>query len=62
MSGLKKRGRPVKENSKGFRCEIRMTKQERDILNYLIERKEMSRTEVINDALRILYNLEKFKE
>lgn len=59
---VKKRGRPLKEDHKGFRCEIRMTEEEHDILDYLVEKKDMSKTELVNKALKMLYNLEKYRE
>lgn len=56
----RKRGRPVKNETKSFRCEIRMTDEERSVLDYLTEKKDMTKTDIVNKALKMMYNLEKF--
>lgn len=60
MKGLKRRGRPVNGEPRTFRCGVRMNKEEHEILNYLIEKTEMSRTDIVNQALKMMYNLEKY--
>lgn len=56
----KKRGRPPKETTKSIRCQIRMTEEEDFVLNYLVEKKGMTKTEIINEALKLMYNFEKY--
>lgn len=58
----KKRGRPATDDPKRYRCEIRMTEDERDMLDYLAYRKDMSKTDVVNKAIKTLYNLEKYRD
>ena len=62
LETLKKRGRPATDDPKRYRCEIRMTEDERDMLDYLTYRKDMSKTDVINKAIKMLYNLEKYSD
>lgn len=50
----------MKNETKSFRCEIRMTDEERSVLDYLTEKKETTKTDVVNKALKMMYNLEKF--
>lgn len=56
----KKRGRPPKETTKSIRCQIRMTEEEHSVLNYLAEKKGMTKTEIINEALMLMYSFEKY--
>lgn len=49
------KGRPKKENSKGKRCEIRLSDEEEKILNNLSNRMDKSKSDVIRRALD-LYN------
>lgn len=62
MDDTKKRGRPLKDGSKKFRCEIRMTEEERDMLKYLAYKTDMSQTDLVNKAIKMLYNLEKYRD
>lgn len=50
----------MKNETKSFRCEIRMTDEERSVLDYLTEKKETTKTDIVNKALKMMYNLEKF--
>ena len=56
----KKRGRPPKETIKSIQCHIRMTEEENSVLNYLAEKKGMTKTEIINEALKLMYSFEKY--
>lgn len=50
--------------SKAFsgKCDVRLTKKENDMLNYLAERNEVSRSDVMRKALKDLYIFNTDKE
>lgn len=51
----RKRGRPTKNGGKNNSCYIRMTNSERSMLDYLSTKEEKTRTEVLMEALKIVY-------
>ena len=58
----KKRGRPTKYGAKRKRIEFRITEEELDRLNYLVNKRGESRTEVFERAIKMLENLERATE
>lgn len=58
----KKRGRPLKEDTKRDQYRIRMTSRERDTLRWLAIQRDTSEADVIRDALKMLENLEKVRQ
>ena len=57
----KNRGRPRKEKTKSVYIPIRLSKDETEDLDYLAYMSDMSRSEVMRKALKMMYNLEKYK-
>ena len=53
----KKRGRPVEENPKNIRLDIRITKEELQILDDYCERKNVKRPQGLRDGIKALENL-----
>lgn len=53
----KKRGRPVEENPKNIRLDIRVTKEELQILDDYCERKNVKRPQGLRDGIKVLENL-----
>lgn len=51
---LKKLGRPIKENPKNIRLDIRVTKEELRILDEYCERKNIKRPQGLRDGLKAL--------
>lgn len=58
----KKRGRPHKATARRLVCSIRMDENELSKLEYVVQKTGMSRSDVVNKAVRTLYNLEKYRE
>ncbi len=58
----KKRGRPPKENSKINIVTIRMSKNEKDMLEYLTKKTGVSVSNIVRNGIRMSYNLEKGRE
>lgn len=52
-----KRDRRVKSNTKGKRCEIRMSDEELQILESMVNKTGLTKTEVIQKALKMYNNL-----
>jgi len=50
----KKRGRPVKDNPKNIRLDIRMTKDELQILDEYCQRKGVKRPQGLRDGIKML--------
>ena len=50
-----KRGRPLKPIIFSGKCDVRLTKKENEMLNYLADRNEVSRSDVMRTALRELW-------
>lgn len=57
----RKRGRPIEEGAKRNRVEIRLTNEEAEMLNFILDKKGGNKTSIIVDALRTQYNLTKFQ-
>ena len=53
----KKRGRPVEENPKNIRLDIRVTKEELKILDDYCERKNVKRPQGLRDGIKALEKL-----
>ncbi len=53
----KKRGRPVKENPRNIRLDIRVTKEELKMLDDYCERKKIKRPQGLRDGIKALENL-----
>ena len=53
----KKRGRPVEENPKNIRLDIRVTKEELKILDDYCERKGVKRPQGLRDGIKALENM-----
>ena len=51
---VKKRGRPVEENPKNIRLDIRVTEEELRTLDEYCERKEVKRPQGIRDGINAL--------
>ena len=60
MEEKKKRGRPVKESSKTCRVEFRLTEEELNTLDYLADKRSMTRTDIFNEAMRVLSNIDRY--
>ena len=50
-----KPGRPLKPVAFSGKCDVRLTKKENEMLNYLAERNESSRSDIMRTALKELY-------
>ena len=50
-----KPGRPLKPVAFSGKCDVRLTKTENEMLNYLAERNEASRSDIMRTALKELY-------
>lgn len=58
----KKRGRPTKYEAKRKRIEFRVTEEELDRINYLVNKRGESKTEIFERAIKMLENLERATE
>lgn len=50
-----KPGRPLKPVAFSGKCDVRLTKKENGMLNYLAERNDASRSDIMRTALKELY-------
>ena len=57
-SGNKRRGRPHVGTGKDSQWHIRTTPKDNSMMDYLVEKRSMSKTEIILDAVRAQYNFE----
>ena len=48
-------GRSLKPVAFSGKCDVRLTKKENEMLNYLAERNEASRSDIMRTALKELY-------
>ena len=48
-------GRPLKPVAFSGKCDVRLTKKENEMLNYLAERNDASRSDIMRTALKELY-------
>lgn len=60
MEYLKKRGRPAKIGAKRKKISVRIEGTDIEKLDYLINEKGMTYTEVFKEGLKMTYNLRKF--
>ena len=59
---FKRRGRPRVGTGKDGQWHIRITPKDDSMMNYLVEKRGMSKTEIILDAVRAQYNFEMSKD
>ena len=57
-SGNKRRGRPHVGTGKDSQWHIRTTPKDNSMMDYLVEKRGMSKTEIILDAVRAQYNFD----
>ena len=57
---VKKRGRPAKIGAKSKKISVRVERTDVEKLDYLINEKGMTYTEVFKEGLKMTYNLRKF--
>lgn len=55
---VRKRGRPVSERSKSEFCGVRLSREENDMLVYLARVKHKSKSDILIEALRLLYEID----
>ena len=58
----KKRGRPTKSGAKRKRIEFRVTEEELNRIDYLVNKRGESKTEIFERAIKMLENLERATE
>lgn len=58
--GVKKRGRPLKEDAKRRVISVRVKGTDIEKLEYLVREKGMTYTDVFEQGLKMTYNLKKF--
>lgn len=56
----KRRGRPVKDRAKSNVFMIRLSDDEREMIEYLASEDDMTKTDVIRKAVKAQYNIKKF--
>ena len=59
---MKKRGRPVKEDAKRGKFQIRMSAEDEAMLDFVCEKTGKNKTEAVRMALKAAYNLEKTRK
>ena len=59
MNVLKKRGRPKSENVAEYRFEIRLTKEDKEKLDYIRSVTGKSRTDILRKGLELTHNIAK---
>lgn len=59
---FKRRGRPRVGTGKDGQWHVRTTPKDDSMMNYLVEKRDMSKTEIILDAVRAQYNFELAKD
>lgn len=63
MENIKsKRGRPVTGQAKNNRLNVRLSDEYNDMINYICEKKGITKTDVLEEAIRMQYNLAKFMD
>lgn len=58
---MSKRGRPVKEDGKHRKIQLRISEEEAKMLEYLCAETGENKSDTLRKGLRTLYNLEKHK-
>lgn len=56
----KKRGRPLKEDHRQRRIAVRVKGTDVEKLDFLVDQKGMTYTEIFESGLKMIYNLKKF--
>lgn len=56
----KRRGRPIKDRAKNNVLIVRLSDDEREMIEYLASEDEMTKTDVIRKAIKAQYNIKKF--
>ena len=56
----KKRGRPIKQDAKRKKISVRVEGTDVEKLDFLVNEKGMTYTEVFKEGLKMTYNLRKF--
>jgi hypothetical protein len=56
----KRRGRPIKDLAKNNVLIVRLSDDEREMIEYLASEDEMTKTDVIRKAVKAQYNIKKF--
>lgn len=56
----KRRGRPVKDRAKSNVFMLRLSDDEREMIEYLASEDDMTKTDVIRKAVKAQYNIKKF--
>lgn len=59
---MKKRGRPLKEGSKHNQYRLRMTDKDLEMLEYMSEKKGLSKADIIRNSLQMYYSLLKYQD
>lgn len=59
---MSKKGRPFSDNPRGEQYRLRMTKDERDMLEDVCELTGMNKADVLRTAVERMFKEEKFKE
>lgn len=59
---FKRRGRPRVGTGKDSQWHVRITPKDNSMLDYLVEKRGMSKTKIILDAVRAQYNFELAKD
>ena len=57
-----KPGRPLKPVAFSGKCDVRLTKKENEMLNYLAEKNDASRSDIMRTALKELYKFNTEKD
>ena len=59
---MKKRGRPLKEGAKHNQYRLRMTEKDIEILEYMANKKGLSKADIIRNSLQMYYSLLKYQD
>lgn len=59
---MKKRGRPLKEDSKHNQYRLRMTEKDFEMLEYMANKKGLSKANIIRNSLQMYYSLLKYQD
>lgn len=59
---MKKRGRPLKEDSKHNQYRLRMTEKDFEMLEYMADKKGLSKADIIRNSLHMYYSLLKYQD
>ena len=59
---MTKKGRPIAKNRKDNRYNLRLTDEEKRYLDYISDKTGTKKSDVLRKALKMCYNLEKYKD